>query len=252
VVRIVADLGNSRLKWGRLGPSGAVEARLALPLDDPAAWDHAAAVWGCRHGPAEWAIASVNPPVAARFGAWLEGHESWRARRYVSAAEVPVANTLAEPTTTGVDRALAVLAGLKRHQDRGPGLVVACGTAITVERISINGTWEGGAIAAGLGLLARALHTHTALLPLVRTDEAPQAWAASTEPAIAAGVFWGAVGITRELIARQSIGLGISPWIVWTGGDAGRLAPKVTPDAEIVPELVLDGLALTAFGEGAG
>ena len=38
---IVADLGNSRLKWGRIGGDGRIEQVLALPLDDPdALWIH--------------------------------------------------------------------------------------------------------------------------------------------------------------------------------------------------------------------
>ena len=37
VPRIVADLGNSRLKWGRVVDDGPLDV-VSLPLDDPAAW----------------------------------------------------------------------------------------------------------------------------------------------------------------------------------------------------------------------
>ena len=42
MLRIVADLGNSRLKWGRVAPDGSLDRTVALPGDDPAAW---AQVW---------------------------------------------------------------------------------------------------------------------------------------------------------------------------------------------------------------
>ena len=55
------------------------------------------------------------------------------------------------------------------------GLVVLCGTAVTIERVAADGTWQGGAIAAGLSMTARALHLLTAQLPLVDPREAPPA-----------------------------------------------------------------------------
>ena len=37
MLRIVVDLGNSRVKWGRLGLSGDLDASVALPTDGPSA-----------------------------------------------------------------------------------------------------------------------------------------------------------------------------------------------------------------------
>jgi type III pantothenate kinase len=107
------------------------------------------------------------------------------------------------------------------------GLVVSCGTAITVERVSAEGVWQGGAIAPGWNLSARALHFGTAQLPLVRVEEAPPAWGRSTTPALAAGLFWGTVGAVRELLARQAEDLAPSPWLVWTGGDAPVFSRRI-------------------------
>jgi type III pantothenate kinase len=169
---------------------------------------------------------------------------------YRSAAEVPIRHALEHAETTGADRALAV-AGARALQPPGiPGLVVSCGTAITVERIAADGTWQGGAIAPGLALSARALHQQTAQLPLVSPsgNPAPAPWGRSTRPALDAGVFWSAVGSIRELLARQAAGLEPAPWLVFTGGDAAALAPWIDrDDARIVPDLVLEGLARVAF-----
>ena len=65
-------------------------------------------------------------------------------------------------------------------------------------------------------------------------------------------MFWGAVGAVRELLTRQAAGLAPAPWLVWTGGDAEAIAPRIDwPDARVVPDLVLEGLARVAFGAGA-
>jgi type III pantothenate kinase len=249
MLRVVADIGNSRLKWARLGPDGEPGASVALPLDDPSRW---AEVWDDwrRDEPAEstWAVSTVNPPLARRLEEFLDGRRTGPIRWFRSAAEVPLAKDVEGAETGGSDRALAVLAASRLLGTGRPALVVSCGTAITVERITSEGVWQGGAIAMGLGLCARALHAFTAQLPLVAPDASAPSWGRSTEPSLEAGVFWGTVGAVRELIARQRTDLGQAPRIVWTGGDAAALAPAVEgPDARIAPDLVLQGLAFAAF-----
>jgi type III pantothenate kinase len=251
VFRVVADLGNSRLKWGLLGPDAALAASLALPLDEPAAWERAYRDWELTDRASDWAIASVNPPLAERLVSWLARQRPQpRVRLFRSAAEVPVRHILSQPDSTGADRALAVWQVVQTRRDSQPVQVVSCGTALTVEWISAEGVWQGGAIAPGLPLLARALHEGTAQLPLAGAEQPPPAaLGTATVPAMQAGLFWGAVGIARELIARQRVAGGSSPREIWTGGDAARLAPWVSDgDAVIRPDLVLEGLAALAFG----
>jgi type III pantothenate kinase len=247
--RIVADLGNSRLKWALLDESGALGPTVSLPLDDLGAW---AVVYDGWHrnlpGASIWAVSSVNPPLARRLEAFLNERKPAEVRWIRTAAEVPVPMDVEGADTGGSDRALAVLGASKLLGTGRPILVVMCGTAITVERVTAAGVWQGGVIAMGLGLCARALHHFTAQLPLVApTLEAPS-WGRSTEPSLEAGVFWGTVGAVRELIKRQGPDMDGPPSIVWAGGDALVLAPAVEgPTARVVPDLVLQGLVHAAF-----
>ncbi len=250
MLRVVVDLGNSRSKWGRLGPSGELGASMAFSTDGPAPWAEAWELWnpaGVKSS--TWAVATVNPPAAERLDAFLQERGIRDTRWYRSAADVPLRHVLERPETAGADRACVVVAAVGIHPGGGPGLVVSCGTAITVDRIAADGTWQGGAIAPGLRLSARALHLFTAQLPEVGVTEIPPAWGSSTLPALAAGVFWGVVGSIRELLERQATDLSPSPWFLWTGGDAPTLAPWVVGDeAHMVPDLVLQGLARVAHG----
>lgn len=244
MVRIVADLGNSRLKWGQIRPDDQLGATIALPIHDPATWAYAWDAWDLGEAETAWSIASVNPPLADRVARFLDGRGVRQIRWHRSASEVNVLHELDHPEKTGADRALAVVGALAIHLGRGPGLVVSCGTALTVERISLEGLWYGGAIAPGLGPMARALHLLTAQLPEVAPTQAPCPFGRSTIPAIEAGVFWGVVGTIRELLTRQAEGLSPAPWVLWTGGDAATFAPWVFDSPEIVPHLVLEGLRL--------
>jgi type III pantothenate kinase len=246
----VADVGNSRLKWGRLDDSGQLGDVVALPLNDPDRWREVWKAWEPAQGPgSSWAVSSVNPTVAERLARFLEDIGASRTSWFRFANDVPLRHALHRPETAGADRALAVAAALGLAGIGRPGMVVLCGTAVTVERVAADGTWQGGAIAAGLSLQARALHEMTAQLPLVSPSQSPPAWGSSTVPALEAGVFWGAVGTVRELLMRQATGLADHPWVIWTGGDAETLAPAVAwPGARVVPNLVLLGLASVAFG----
>jgi type III pantothenate kinase len=260
VSRVVADLGNSRLKWGRLDGRGRLAEAVALGLDDPESWAQTWRRWGAPEG-SSWAVATVNPPAAGRLAAFLDARVSdpSAVRWYRSAADVSVRHRLERPETAGADRAFAVAAAVAAQPAGrpGPGMVVLCGTAVTVECVAADGTWQGGAIAAGLGLTARALHLLTAQLPPVEpsTDPPPPAWGNATVPALEAGVFWGVVGAIRELLTRQAAGLSGAgpPWVVWTGGDAEPLARAVAwPGSRVVADLVLHGLAGVAFGTAGG
>lgn len=243
MTRIVADLGNSRLKWGRVGRDGRLAEAVSLPTDDPDAWLSAWEAWGLSGGsPLSWSIASVNPPLADRLAGFLAARGVESARWYRSAADVRIAHELDHAETAGADRALAVCGALAIAPPGRAGVVVSCGTAITVERVGADGTWQGGAIAPGLGPMARALRLMTAQLPEVAPPEAPDPWGRSTRPALEAGVFWGVVGAIRELTTRQAAGLS-DPWLFWTGGDAPMFARQVAWEgAEVVPHLVLEGL----------
>jgi type III pantothenate kinase len=250
VLRVVADLGNTRLKWGRLDESGRLVEAIALPLDEPRLWATAWADWN-RPDPrgSHWAVSTVNPPVADRLEEFFQAHRIGPVTWIRSAAAVPVLKDVEGAETGGSDRALSVFAALRIMPAGRSGLVVMCGTAITVERITASGIWQGGAIAPGLHLTARALHLMTAQLPLIHVTQPPPAWGRGTIASLEAGVFWGIVGAVRELLARQAEDLAGDPWVIWTGGDAALLAPQIAgTDARIETDLVLLGLADLAFG----
>lgn len=245
--RVACDIGNSRMKWGLLDASGSVIERAALAPDDPESWAATIARWGLDRQ-TSWAISSVRPASADALGRLLDSLGTRSVRWFRSAADVPMPTRVRHPDRSGADRALAALAASSLFPRGHPGLVVSCGTAITVERISAEGVWEGGAIALGMGLAARTLHERTAQLPHVLPTSDPEPWGDSTVPALEAGIFWGTIGAVRELIARQGP---LTWWRVWTGGDADRIAAHVEDDPganPLVPDLVLIGLAIAAFG----
>lgn len=216
-------------------------------------------------------LSSVHGEAAQKLVAMidqvLESHdnEDIDGSLIASAADVVLPNLLQKPDKTGADRALAVRAAMRLHKGKGRGIVVLCGTALTVEWIDADEVWAGGAIAPGVHLGAMALNQGTAALPFVtQITKAPLPFGTHTQTAIDAGLFWGQVGTARELIQRitssgkylpdllqVSGGPVVDPinssglhWEIWSGGDAHLLAPHAaSPQAHLIDDLVLLGLA---------
>jgi len=136
-------------------------------------------------------------------------------------------------------------------------VVVDVGTAITVDLVSADGAFYGGAILPGIAMSARALNEFTDLLPLVETSDLTQPPAplgTSTESAMQSGLFWGAVGSVRELVERMtkagSAENGAAePDVFLTGGASQAVADLWGPSARCVPQLTLAGIALAARRE---
>ena len=160
---------------------------------------------------------------------------------------------LPRPDMVGIDRLLdAVAANHLRRPDQ-PAVVADVGTAITVDAVSAEGAFLGGAILPGIAMSARALHEFTDLLPLIEMSELsqpPPALGTATTAAMQSGLFWGAVGAIRELAERLAKHLEGEPAIYLTGGAGPAVAELLGPSARHVPHLTLAGIALATRSGG--
>jgi len=150
----------------------------------------------------------------------------------------------------GIDRLLDAVAVNRVRQSDRPAVVVDVGSAITVDLVSASGAFLGGAIAPGITMSARALHTFTDLLPLVETADLatpPLALGRSTLAAMRSGLFWGAVGTIRELSARLCAGLDRPAEIYLTGGAGPAVAELLGPEVQHIPYLTLAGIAVSVL-----
>jgi type III pantothenate kinase len=262
---VAVDIGNARTKLGsfRSWADGAWPTpdrtlqieNAAGPFDSLEAW-----LEMLDTRPVSWWIGSVNRQAETRLVDWLHNHRPDDAVTLLAACDLPLRVELARPDRVGVDRLLDAVAANRLRAPGRPAIVVDAGTAITVDLVSAEGVFRGGAILPGIGMSARALHEFTDRLPLVETSELadrPTAVGTSTEQAIASGLFWGAVGAIRELIRQMTaspspdnVAAACEPDVFLTGGGAA-VADLLGRSARSVPELTLAGIALTARAMGA-
>jgi type III pantothenate kinase len=239
---VVVDVGNTRIKWGRCA-AGRVAQAVALPPEDPAAWQQQRQRWFAA-GPRIWVLTGVHPGRRDGLAAWL------RAQGEIvclidRAAWLPLVVQLERPDHVGIDRLFDAVAANARRRPGRPAVVIDAGSAITVDFLDDAGAFRGGAILPGLRLMAKALHDYTALLPLVEIREPAAPLGTSTPAAVQAGVFWSAVGGIAALIAKHRPAGGEIDCFL-SGGDAAVLATGLPADVQIWPEMTLEGIRLTA------
>jgi type III pantothenate kinase len=253
---VVADVGNSRIKWGRC-KDGAVVEVVSLPPDDPHAWDLRFKHWD-RSRPLTWAVSGVHPKRRDRLADWLR-HRDDTVLVVDSFRQLPLQVALAQPERVGIDRLLNAVAARSRVQRQVDVVIIDAGSAVTVDWLDDTGAFRGGGILPGLRLMAQSLHEHTALLPRVKVRKSnPPLPGTSTEEAITAGVFWAVAGGIKALVrqlgaqARQHVdshgpgALPHPPLIFLTGGDAKLLAPVMDIDVQVWATMTLEGVRLAA------
>lgn len=156
-----------------------------------------------------------------------------RLLRVTGETPTPLVCAYRTPATLGADRLAAAVgaAGLAPGHDI---LVADAGTCITYDYVSADGRYLGGNISPGLGIRLRALHEHTARLPLVAAEGDVPDCGYDTETAIRAGVMTGMrmeiEGCVRAFLSTHEEGE-----VFLTGGNGFRFASdRVRHDETLV------------------
>lgn len=236
---IVVDVGNTRIKWG-LCSSELVWSTVSLPPDDADAWLKQWHEWKLQ-GTQEWIVAGVHPARRDALVAWLKGRAD-SVRVLSSAKQLSLTVELEHPDKVGIDRLLNAVAANRRRQEHVAAILIDAGSAVTVDYLDGNGAFRGGTIFPGFRLMAKALHEHTALLPIVEIDESVLPPGTSTTHAIQAGVYHAVLGGIERLIAEYQHRYPTAFEIYLTGGDAKALAPRLRHSAQLWPEMTLEGI----------
>ena len=117
-------------------------------------------------------------------------------------------------------------------------LVVDAGTALTLDVVDYDGSFDGGYICAGIGLSLSSLHEHTSRLPQVAPGAAPvKGLPQDTEQAMLWGAVLGGAAQVDYLAKRHGCDM-----VALTGGDAQLLAKHVSHKHFVEPHLVAHGL----------
>lgn len=157
------------------------------------------------------------------------------------------------PAAVGADRVVNAYAARELYAGSPPTaacVVVDYGTATTVDAVSADGAYLGGAIMPGIGISMDALFTHAALLSRVELSPPETAIGANTAGALRSGILLGFAAQTDGMVARFIEELGgngtaaAAVRVVATGGIAPLIAPHARTIEVVDVNLTLSGLRL--------
>ena len=239
---IVADVGNTRIKWGRCLPDSAETA--SLPPSDTRYWVHQAKEWELEPG-RSWAVSGTHPQRRDELVQWLRQRGD-SVLVIDNPDQLPLQVKLPAPEKVGIDRLLNAVAAKHYAGPRDASIIVDAGTAVTVDLVDEEGAFCGGAILPGFRLMSQSLHDYTALLPLVDIQKInPQLPGKDTESAIRAGVFWAVAGGVKALIRQLSAG-SLHRKVFVTGGDARLVQFVLDANIKPWPTMTLEGIRIAA------
>jgi len=147
-----------------------------------------------------------------------------------------------DPKEVGADRIADAMGAVKLFPGKNL-IVVDFGTATTVCAINKKREFLGGNILPGLRLSMDALEANTAQLPSVEIKAVRSSIGRSTVESIQSGLYWGHVGMVKELSGRitAEVFADAPPVVIATGGFS-HLFDRERIFDEVVPDLILTGL----------
>jgi type III pantothenate kinase len=150
--------------------------------------------------------------------------------------------TYHNPTEVGADRIANAVGATQLYSNQNM-IIIDLGTATTFCAITSNKDYLGGVITPGLRISMEALEMKTAKLPSVEIISPQKTLGKSTIESIQSGLYYGHLGMMREIVTRlsQECFNGQKPLIIGTGGFAGLFEHTKFFDT-IQSDLVLTGL----------
>jgi type III pantothenate kinase len=244
---LLIDIGNTRIKWARL-EQGTVQPQSASPHADWTAQTFIDRVGRASVDAQRVLVSNVAGPRMAqviRAGLAQAGHVE---PEFVTSTATAggVRNAYSQPAQLGVDRWLAIIGA--HALERGPVCVVSVGTALTIDVVDANGRHLGGVIVPGPDLMVSTLLQNTSDIAQ-RAEQGTTSdgfFADNTLGAIQQGAEHAAAALVERAVTAMRQQLKETPKLLLTGGASARLEKSLALPRRLIPDLVLQGLAVLA------
>ncbi len=160
-------------------------------------------------------LSCVVPPVASALEHLFRFH--WALPHLVVGPGVKTGLAVrAEAKEVGADRIVNAVAGSCLYG--GDLIIVDFGTATTFCAVTRRREYLGGAIAPGIGIALEALYEKTAKLPRIDVEVSERCIGRNTVEAMHAGIFFGYIGLGREIVKRMKEEFSQEARVIGTGG----------------------------------
>lgn len=170
----------------------------------------------------EVGIASVVPSLTQQWAEMCRTYMGVDAFIVGPGARTGMRIVMKNPAEVGADQVVNAVAAFDSYG--GPCIVADFGTATTVDVVSAEGDYLGGAIAPGIEVSLDALTSCAARLVKVELVEPDYAIGKSTTEALQAGAMYGVAGALEGIVRAIWRELGQEATVIGTGGLAEMIA----------------------------
>lgn len=193
------------------------------------------------NGVSQAVICSSVPTLTTTFEEFLQRYPGVKPLLVGPGIKTGIRILYENPREVGADRIANAVAAHRLYG--GSSIVVDFGTATTLDAVSGEGEYLGGAIAPGIGIAAEALFQRAARLYRVELVRPRTAIGRTTVTSMQSGILFGYVALIEGLIVRFKQEMGPAR-VIATGGLA-EIVAKETSAIEVVDQgLTLEGLRL--------
>ena len=239
---LAVDIGNTSVKFGTF-ENDELTSKFVIPtVREYTSKELREAVNGRLAGSFSYAlISSVVPEVDKSFAEFIGGSFGIEPRFITTTDDFDLTFNFAV-NEIGIDRLVNSFAASQKYG--APCIVIAFGTATTIDVVDRNREHLGGLIAPGPTANAKALQIVASKLPEVEIAEPPNVINTTTVSAIQSGIFYSQIGLVEEAIPHIRSEIGDDAKVVATGGFAHLIADKCRSVDLIDTDLTLEGLRM--------
>lgn len=156
---------------------------------------------------------------------------------------LPIKVKLNKPKQVGSDRVVNAIAAFKIYKKNS--IIIDFGTATTFDVI-VQNSYIGGMITPGINLSLKVLEEATAKLPLIKLKKTNKYIGKDTVSAINNGMYWGYIGLIKELVQKIIKETKKKYLVIFTGGLANIFFSSFPfKDKVIDQQITLKGITET-------
>lgn len=195
--------------------------------------------------PAEIVLSSVRRDVSEIITTECDSRFGIRPFIIDIHVEMGITDCYRSRETLGIDRLVNASAGYHIYS-RGlcPLVVIDMGTATTIDYVTQDGEFLGGAIAPGLVSAYQGLITLAPELPMVDISPVHTMIGQTTSECMRSGVIVSHAAMVAGMAAKMAREMGTSPKIVITGGLSAVVKNHLPHDFVVDEHLTLKGLSI--------
>ena len=156
---------------------------------------------------------------------------------------LPIKLKLSKPKQVCSDRVVNAIAAFKIYKKNS--IIIDFGTATTFDVI-VQNSYIGGMITPGINLSLKVLKEATAKLPLIKLKKTNKYIGKDTVSAMNNGMYWGYIGLIKELVQKIIKETNKKHLVIFTGGLANIFFSSFPfKDKVIDQQITLKGIAET-------